>query len=168
MSMYYVGNTSFEITSEHSRVLKQLVAQVSNKLNLTHYVSMVRCGQIIDPKWLAPVLEELERWYLDDYAPDAERMTIPKEDLTSFKKLGDIVSAIVGQNSRKSEKFVTTTQAKELSETYSSFLSEFTFEEQYIQDFHRNGYKLPKSVLSHLITRVQEGIENNKNVSYRD
>jgi hypothetical protein len=168
MAAYYIGSKSYLLDSSHARVLKQLVAQVSNKLNLSPYADRVRCGQTIAAEWLGPILEELDRWYLDDYDPETSQMVIPKEDIDTFKKLNGVIAEIVGQNTRKSEKFVTTAQAQTLSKEFSEFLREFTPEEQVINDFHRNGYQLPKKVLSELITRAQEGIEKGKKISYRD
>ncbi|MHA2135720.1 MAG: hypothetical protein ACW99J_17835 [Candidatus Thorarchaeota archaeon] len=168
MSTYTIGSTSYTLDFEHSRVLKQLVAQVVNKLDLTKMESQIRCSQEIAHDWLSEVLEEVERWYLDDYDPEAEQMTIPKEDIGQFEELRELVTSIVTQNNRKKEKFVTTSQARVLATDWSEFLREFAPQEQVIHDFHRRGTGLPKNILYELVTRVQDGIENGKKIRWRD
>ena len=168
MPNYRIGSKVYILGFDAVVVLKQLIAQVTNKLGVPAFATKVLCGNDIDHEWLVEVLEEVERWYLDDYDPENEQMVIPKEDVAKFKELSELLNTVLKQNERKKEKFVTTAQAQVLSKSWTVFLGEFSPQDQSIPDFHRRGRFITKNDLNDLVTRVQAGIESGKKIRWQD
>tara|TARA_R100001244_G_scaffold25113_4_gene25696 strand:- start:129479 stop:129979 length:501 start_codon:yes stop_codon:yes gene_type:complete len=155
MSRYTIGKKIHEMPFNQGKALENILHPVCLKLGVLSLRHRIVCQEVIDRDYLLPILEEAERWYLDDFEPDEERsMIVPKEDIKQFKELNEILETIIKRNSRKKEKTITYTEGKKLIDT-SSFL--LTFEPEEDDRIRcKDGHTMEKKTLQDLVNHVRD------------
>lgn len=167
MACYTIGDVKTIISYDEFVVLEEIATMVAHKLGLTGPRYVIACGVKIDHEWLKPVIDEIDRWCLNDFDPNVNIMIIPKNDVDDFKVLSKLVEEIIKQNYRLRKKFVTHAQAEQLVNTWSHFLSEFNIDDQKLIS-HNGDREMTKKQLFEIVNNIKNGIKKGLEISFRE